>query len=305
VPRTRTIEIWFCLLACCCFTPLSAETLLRPDSSAIHYYLDEPEAPSYPLVVILQGSECLRVSDKYTDYIERVVAGGAAALRVEKPGLHSGVAPGDCPDEYLRLNTPQRRVLDLVMVVSELRRNDSWDGRLVLLGGSEGAMIAAMTAPLLPETRGVVLMSGGGGLTFGEEVVESAGRQMLDSGLDPKKVEEEKVAMRGFLAGLAQNPTPYEEWGSDGELARNTYLWWAHAVRLRLSNSLQRVEAPILILHGLSDEGTPFRSAEILMEELKFAGKSGVQFRSYDGGHSPPPEEIQEALNWALQRLGN
>ena len=101
---------------------LSADTLLRPDSSAIHYYLDEPEAEKYPLVVILQGSECLRVSDKYPDYVQRILAGGAATLRVEKPGLHSGVAPGDCPDEYLRLNTPQRRVLDLVMVVSDLRR---------------------------------------------------------------------------------------------------------------------------------------------------------------------------------------
>ena len=44
--------------------PLSAETLLRPDSSAIHYYLNEPESESYPLIAILQGSECLRVSDK-------------------------------------------------------------------------------------------------------------------------------------------------------------------------------------------------------------------------------------------------
>lgn len=285
--------------------PLPAETLLRPDSSAIHYYLDEPEAARYPVVVILQGSECLRVSDKYLDYVERIVAGGAAALRVEKPGLHSGVAVGDCPDEYLRLNTPQRRVLDLVMVVSELRGRESWDGRLVVLGGSEGAMIAAMTAPLLPETRGVVLMSGGGGLTFGEEVVESAGQQMSLSGMEPDKVEQEKAAMRRFFAGLAKNPTPYEEWGSDSKLARNTYLWWAHAVKLRLSNSLQRVQAPILILHGLSDSGTPYRSAEILIEELTFAGKQDVELRPYEGGHSPPPEKIREALDWALERLGN
>ncbi|MCA9775212.1 MAG: hypothetical protein KC800_00790 [Candidatus Eremiobacteraeota bacterium] len=285
--------------------PLTADTLLRPDSSAIHYYLDEPQQERYSLVVILQGSECLRVSDKYPDYIERIVAGGAAALRVEKPGLHAGVAAGDCPDEYLRLNTPQRRVLDLVMVVSELRKNECWDGRLVLLGGSEGAMIAAMTAPLLPETRGVVLMSGGGGLTFGEEVVESAGRQMLDSGMEPDKVDEEKVAMRSFLLGLAKNPTPYEEWGSDGKLARNTYLWWAHAVKLRLSDSLRRVEAPILILHGISDQGTPFRSTEILLEELTYSGKTDVEFQPYDGGHSPPPERIWEALFWALECLGN
>ena len=76
-------------------------------------------------------------------------------------------------------------------------------------------------------------------------------------------------------------------------------------MKLRLSNSLQRVRAPILILHGVSDSGTPFRVAQILMEELAFAGKSDVWFRAYDGGHSPPPEEIRKALDWALGILGN
>ena len=134
---------------------------------------------------------------------------------------------------------------------------------------------------------------------------ESAGGQMLDSGMEPDQVEEEKVAMRSFLLGLTKNPTPYEEWGSDGKLARNTYLWWAHAVKLRLSDSLRRVEAPVLVLHGISDQGTPFRSTEILLEELTYSGKTDVEFQPYDGGHSPPPERVQEALDWALERLGN
>jgi pimeloyl-ACP methyl ester carboxylesterase len=285
------------------FSPLAAETLVRPDGTAITYYLDLPSKDSYPLAVILQGSECLRVSHKYQDYIRTLTDLGVAVLRVEKPGLHAGVAIGDCTDDYLRLNTPQRRVLDLVMVVAELRKNERWDGRLVLVGGSEGAMIAALTAPLLPETRAVVLLSGGGGLTFGEEVVEGAARQMLDSGMDPEKVEEEIAAMREFLANIGKNPDPYREWMSDGKLVRNTYLWWAHAVPLRLTTSLQRISAPVLVLHGRSDLGTPYRSAEMMMEELSFSGKTNFEFRPYDGGHTPPGEEMLGALKWAVEQL--
>lgn len=289
----------FLLLLC----PAESETLVRPEGSAINYYVERPVAERFPLAVILQGSECLRVSDKFGPYREKLLADGVGVLRIEKPGLHPGVEPGDCPDEYLRTNTPQRRVLDLVMVVAHLRSDPAWDGRLVLIGGSEGAMIAAMAAPLFPETRGVVLLSGGGGMTFGEEVVQGAGRQMAESGMESAEVEKEMEAMRGFLAGLAKESTPYKEWGSDEKLARNTYLWWAHASQLRLSTPLSRVDAPILILHGRDDLGTPFRSAEILTEELLFNGRTRVELRPYEGGHSPPEEKILEALDWVSQRL--
>jgi pimeloyl-ACP methyl ester carboxylesterase len=292
-----------CLILSLLLCPLEAETLVRPDGTAITYYLERPAQETYPLVVILQGSECLRVSHKYLDYIQVLSDQGVGVLRVEKPGLHTGVAIGDCTDEYLRLNTPQRRVLDLVMVVAQLRQDESWDGRLVLVGGSEGAMIAALTAPLLPETQAVVLLSGGGGLTFGEEVVEGAARQMLDSGMEPENVEKEIAAMREFLANISENPDPFKEWMSDGKLVRNTYLWWAHAVPLRLTTSLQRVEAPVLVLHGRSDLGTPYRSAEMMMEELSFAGKTNIEFRPYEGGHTPPNDEILKALDWAAERL--
>ena len=166
-----------------------------------------------------------------------------------------------------------------------------------------GPGFGTVAAPLLPETRAVVLLSGGGGMTFGEEVVEGAGRQMLESGMSPEEAEKETESLRQFLYDLAKNPTPDKEWGSDGKLARNTYLWWAHAARLRLAISLRRVQAPMLILHGRDDRGTPYRSAELLLEELSFAGKSNVSFRPYQGGHTPPEEEILSALNWAVGQL--
>jgi len=282
---------------------LGAETLQRIDGTDITYYLSRPDEASYPLAVILQGSECLRVSDKYQDYIEALRSEGIAVLRVEKPGLHAGVEIGDCTDEYLRLNTPERRVLDLVMVIAELRKDQAWNGGLALVGGSEGAMVAAMTAPLLPEVEAVVLLSGGGGLSFAEEVLEGAGRQMLESGMPEAEVDQRLVEMREFMRDVGDDPSPYKEWMSDGKLVRNTHLWWAHAVDLRLTTALERVQAPVLLVHGRSDTGTPVRSAELLIEELTAKGKLNIELRLYDGGHAPPREKVTEALRWVGSQL--
>jgi dipeptidyl aminopeptidase/acylaminoacyl peptidase len=125
-------------LVACLLAPALADTLERPDGTRITWYLDVPAHGRYPLVVILQGSECLRVSDKYGPWIRQLVEAGLGVLRVEKPGLGPDTPIGKCPDEYLRLNTVDRRVLDLLAVVAALRGRPGWDGRLCVLGGSEG-----------------------------------------------------------------------------------------------------------------------------------------------------------------------
>ena len=276
--------------------------LTRSDGTTITYYLDRPRRDSFPLAVILQGSECLRVSHKYSALIEQLLAAGVGVLRVEKPGLDASVEIGTCPPQYRQLNTPQRRVLDLTMVTSELRRKEPrWNGKMALAGGSEGAMIAAMTAPLIPETRAVLLLSGGGGLTFAEEVLESVRMQMTGAGATEKEVEQRLSQMRQQMELIRQQPDPNREWMSDGGLVCNTHLWWARALPLRLATSLARVEAPILIVHGRADTSTPLASAEKLKETLE--GKLGLEYRTYDGGHSPPLEVLQSALTWLVERL--
>lgn len=266
----------------------AADTVERPDGTLIHYYLDRPSAERYPIVVILQGSECLRVADKYGAFIERLNAAGVAVLRVEKPGLTAGTAPGECPAEYLELNTLDRRVLDLLEVTADLRRDPHWNGQMGLAGGSEGGVIAAMAAPLIPETRAVVLLASAGGLTFGEELLH----------LMPPSQHAE---MHVMYEKVRQEPLPSREWLSDGKLARNTWLWWSKALPVAAVRSLLRTDAPILMVHGTTDGATPLESAERLAAEFARAGKGNLEFRRYPGGHSPPPEVIEEALLWMLR----
>ncbi len=285
---------------------LVAETLhlQRADGTVITYYMDRPQEESYPLVVILQGSECLRVSDKYQPYLEYLVKRGAGVLRVEKPGLHARVEVGDCPDEYLRLNTPQQRVLDLLAVLGQLRRQEeSWDGQLGLVGGSEGAMVAAMAAPLIPETKSVALLSGGGGLTFFDEVLLGIEAQWRASDHPPENLEQQLEKLRAQMLEAQDNPRFDKEWGSDGDLARNTHFWLAHIMPLKVSLPLLQLDCPILSLQGNQDLGLPRESFDLLVKAFQEAEKDNLESRFFEGGHVPPEDEILRALDWVLEHL--
>ena len=68
-------------------------------------------------MVILQGSECRRVNDKYTAFIDKFHKSGLGVLRVEKPGLAPDTPLGEC-------------------VMGDMRKNSRWDGRVARrLGG--------------------------------------------------------------------------------------------------------------------------------------------------------------------------
>lgn len=278
--------------------------LEQADGVPLYYYYDPPPQKG-PVVVILQGSECLRVGDKYGPLIQQLHKLNLGVLRVEKPGLSPSTPIGECPQAYLRKNTLERRVWDLLSVLGELRKRPDWDGRLALVGGSEGGMLAALCAPLIPETRAVALISSGGGLTFGQEIELTIASQMRSSGAPPQRITQEVEHLREVFEQARREPSTVQEWGSDGKLARNTHLWVSQAADMAVYRALLRVEVPILVVHGSADRSTPVQSAQVLEESFGRAGKSNLQLRVIEGaGHDQALETIQFTLGWVAQQLG-
>jgi len=284
---------WLILLWLC--WPLAAEELTQADGLKLYYHYNPPPGRG-PLVAILQGSECLRVSHKYAPLIGHLQASGLGVVRVEKPGLAPDTPIGQCPTAYLQRNTLERRLWDLLSVVAELRKRPEWDGRLALVGGSEGAMLAGLAAPLIPETRAVALISGGGGDTFAEEIAAI----MKLQGAGPTQLQQ----FQELCAQVHQEPTTLKEWGSDGKLARNTHLWLSRAEDLAIWRPLLRVEAPILVVHGSDDKSTPLHSAQRLNQIFKEHGKTNLELRIEEGeGHTPSPASIKRTLQWVIDKI--
>lgn len=277
--------------------------LERPDGTRITYYLDLPAQQPCSLAFILQGSECLTVAHKYRPFIEDLNRRGIGVVRIEKPGLTAETPEGVCPEEYLLLNTLDRRVLDVLEVTAALRRRPEWNGKLGLAGGSEGGVIAAMAAPLVPETRAVVMLASAGGLPFSEEIELLVASEMEAAGAPPEAVAERRRQMAEEMREIEVHPDPHREWMSDDRLARNTWLWWSRALPVAAVRPLLRVDVPILMVHGRTDGATPFESVTRLEESFREAGKTNLVFERYDGGHAPPPDAVARALAWLADRL--
>lgn len=295
------------LLVLLLFGLVGAETLSleQADGLRLYYYLDVPAAPQpAPLVVILQGSECLRVEHKYGPMIEQLNQAGVGVLRIEKPGLTPTTPIGQCPPEYLQKNTLDRRLWDVLRVLAELRGNPGWNGRLALVGGSEGGMLVGLLAPLVPEARAAVILSSGGGLSFDQELKLMIATHMRSQGAPPDKVAEEQGKLEEVFQLARREPSTTREWGSDGKLARNTYLWLSRALDLSIWRALLAYQGPILVVHGTADASTPVESARELERRFLEAGRGNLELRLDPGGqHGPRPEVIQESLDWVVEKL--
>lgn len=288
------MRLLLCFLLLC--APLAAQTLTldvpRPDATRITAYLDRP-AGRFPLVLICQGSEALSVAPKYTSWAQRLGEQGIGTLRVEKPGL-TAESKG-ASQEYLRLNTLSRRVLDILEVLAQLRRTQpEWDGRLAVLGGSEGGEVAAQVAALLPpdQLKGLVVVVAGTTETFGYSLSHSIPNPPPDLGQQFAEMRQETLWSR--------------EWASDGKTARNTYKWWAESLDVVTAISLDKLSCPIYILHGDQDRLTPPACEAPLRERLK--GKNLRYVRVPGCGHdiagnAEGRQALEEAVDWVVARL--
>jgi pimeloyl-ACP methyl ester carboxylesterase len=286
------ILLWFGMTAAA-----PADVLLgvdRPDGTRIDFRLAGPAARSRrPMLLMLQGSGCESVDrNPRLPWMAARLAPFHAVVTIEKYGVARGADGETCSPDYWRRNTLQQRVSDALQVIAALRRQRRWNRELVLFGGSEGGAVAAMLAPLVPETRAVVIWSSGIGLPIGD---------MIRSALPPPMAEE---AVRVFAEARA-NPTGERQW------AGASYRWWADSVDLVPARALLGTAAPVLIIHGTRDASAPVASARAARDLLAAGGRGDVVYREYEGydhfmidsaGADRRAEVLAAAADW-LRRL--
>ena len=241
------------------------QRLERPDGSGIDFRLAGPATRGRgPMLLMLQGSGCESVDrNPRLPWMAARLAPRHAVVTIEKYGVARGADGESCSAEYWRRNTLQQRVADALQVIAAVRHQGWWNGELVLFGGSEGGAVAAMLAPLVPETRAVVIWSSGIGLPIGD---------MIRSALPPAMAEE---AVRVFAEARA-NPTGERQW------AGASYRWWADSVDLVPARGLLDMAAPVLIIHGTRDASAPVASARAA-RDLLAGGRTPVVYREYEG----------------------
>lgn len=218
----------------------------RQDGSLITYYLTRTaQTPSHTLLVIMQGSDCNSVEHNtvVNDLFSQVVP-EADLLTVEKYGLNRGIQwnpsgdSPDCPATYIQNDSPTQRTADYRQVIEKL---DSEYQKIIVLGGSEGAVVAAMVASYLPSVDTLVSLNAGGRF-FVDDVLYN-----MEQTMPPAAFKEAKDGFLGFQQAVISASE------MDINMSGHGFAWWKDMFTLDQSEVLTGVRAETIIVQSERD----------------------------------------------------
>jgi dienelactone hydrolase len=278
--------------------------------------------PPYPAVITITGSG-QQTRDEYLplpgleqyrpfrQIAEALASRGIAVLRVDDRGV--GRSKGL---ETLKVSTSANFADDVRAQVDFLRERREIDpGRVVLVGHSEGGMIAPMVASTDPRIAGIVLLAGTG--KRGDTIIAYQVNQGLEG--DATLTEEARAkaraqqqdAMRKAIAGDASAP----------EALRNP--WMRYFLGYDPLPTIRKVRQPILILQGELDRQVTADQADLLAKAAREAGNRDVTERVFPGlnhlflpaktgavseysslsTNSIPDEVMKQLTDWLVEKL--
>lgn len=279
----------------------------RTDGSTIDWYIDRP-APKVKtgLIILIQGSGCEPVTPLKNIKRARKLFSDYTTLTIDKYGVSStdGKATDlnkTCSDPYYAHNTMSQRVSDYVQIVTSLQNQNWWNKKLILLGGSEGGIVASRLAVQI-HAQAVILISTSGGVTFGEMVKQS----IFDSFKASDVSKDQRPDIDALFSKIRQNPTSKEIW------AGNSYRFWADAIDRRAADDMLKSDSALLLIQGSKDKSGAVDMARKVSDLFAAAHRCNLtywEFPDYDHtmtdstGHDEMPGVLKQASLWAKWQL--
>lgn len=308
--QVRVISLLLLMLTCSVSaTEIMTRTASRDDGSPISYYLVQHSHDTDTLLLILQGSDCnsvLNIDSILSDY--KNVWPEADILLVEKYGIDSKLkystdpARKDCPAQYLEKDNPAQRVADIKVVLDTVRKNGQYK-TLILLGGSEGAIIANLVTAAVDYIDATVAFNGGG-----RWFIDDVSHSIAVKHNNPEEARKEIDGFKGFAQHVL-NSKPF-----DLEVSGHGYHWWQQMLSLDQLDTLQNIKSPLLIIQGGIDTSVSPQKTDELMQRLTELGKSNIEYRRYEAldhglknsdGTSLRKEVIGDMNLWLQSKLGD
>jgi dipeptidyl aminopeptidase/acylaminoacyl peptidase len=286
------------------FSPAETQVVARADGSLVTAYLRTPPTHrNFPILLVLQGSQPESVVDHLATELD-VGARGAGLLMIEKPGVSTGSV--GCSDEYLARNTLDARLADIEQVLASLRRKHDgegagWNGRLYILGGSEGGALAAKAAERLGAERAVLLVTGGGQTMA--EAFPFILRHSMD-GATEEQIQQAIDSLPALFDEIRRNPLSLQTFGEC-----STYKYWNTMLWYRPLDSMLRAPTRFLLVHGTADTSHPVESARQTFAAFQGQAPERLTYwelKGFDHGLRGPEGAPQimrivvEALDWLL-----
>lgn len=283
-----------------------AWTIARDDGSALDYYTNFRELePTKPLAIWMQGSGYFSLFPEYEGklgdgtltLLSETLGPEVQLLAVEKRGVTLGVRGGVIPQEYHQYATLEARSRDVITALEAL---GDLPNRVLAVGHSEGADVAAKVAAEVPKVSHIAFLSGGGASQLFELMTV-----IRKSEADTRDKETQIEELWRTWSDISANPN-----STDKMFRGHSYRRWSSYIRQAPMDNLLRTEAKILIVHGSADEVVPIESADLCAVELARADKTFEYLRLPEADHSlrTPQQTARKVsplipLSYILQRF--
>jgi predicted esterase len=252
----------------------------------ITFYLSasSAERPA-PLAVFVQGTGCAshfqregeRILQGAHTLLNDAAHGRARILAVEKPGVQFLDTPPDasdaktCRQEFLVEHTLDRWTEAIVASIRAAQGLPGIDrSRTLVVGGSEGGVVAVHVSNVLASVTHAASIAGGGPNHL-FVVADYVRRKNLDP----------EVEVYGCWAEVLRHPDSATEfcWGQP-------YRLWSSLMETSLVQECLRSRAALYLVHGTADEQSPIAGFDMLRAELAAKGRAAVFDRIDGADHS-------------------
>ncbi len=285
--------------------PLVTHRIRDELGRTVTYHLSRPTRLA-PLLLMIQGSGCAAViqgqgGNRYSslfDLLPLAAEGRFAVMAVEKPEAVSNTGGGTaqgCTAKFNEDFTAERWLVALKAALDDAHRQTGVDSRrTVVLGGSEGAVMASLLAGRDRRITDVIA-TGGSGTTQLFDFIAAAYARCFDRS---RCIADEEQRM----AAIRTDPTSATKfaWG-------HPYRRWTSFFAVDPGDELLRSHARVYLAFGTADTNTPPLSQEVAVAKLLAAGRDVTVRRVQDADHSlvGPGEdfsaldrEYRRALDW-------
>lgn len=274
---------------------LTRVTLQADGGPPVRYYLSKP-AQKAPLVLYIQGSGCvppfmgLGTPNPYStiySWLPLAQQGRYAVMAVDKPYQSDEPQKGPfgsaigCAGDFNAHFSYDAWLATLKTAVRHALARPEVDARRVLvIGSSEGAPMAAGLARALPEVTDLVLL-GANGPT---QLYDFAADIYRSNDSDEIKLLRLQELDATFTA-ISADPksTSKFAWG-------HPYLRWSSFFAQSTMEHLAHTKARIYLASGMQDSSVPILSTEAMYAQLRTQGKDVTMRRVPGAGHSLAPD---------------
>jgi predicted esterase len=274
----------------------------RTDDSMLTGYITLPDnRDSFPVAFIIHGSQCESIWLWHKDFNMVSVDFGAALVTLEKQGIYS---PEEIDlFEYDQTNTFDHRVEDHLLCIQKLREGEiipQWNGRLLIIGGSEGGRVAISLSTQVPEIKATALYTCGGGLPTEEELKIAFLKFMISFGESDKEIAHIMLLLDEKIHEMIANPS------SEKYFLTCTYKWWSSHLSRHFLEELIQINHPIFYAHGTADQIIPIESADKVAETFRKIGKENfiyMRLEDYDHDMRTFPHSVALVMFEMLESL--